>query len=93
MEKHELIEKVEHLEEEYLRLQSRYKQLRRRQYLHRGDITGEQADQMRTLLSGHLIDASKAVDFDPAAYVTPSESVDVGLLLWWLDTARGKWLG
>jgi len=90
MEKIELEEKVHLLEKHVKRLDSRYKQLRTRQYLHRGDITGEQADEIRTILRGHLIAGPKIVDFEPSEYVTPDGVVDIGRLLWWIDTVTGK---
>lgn len=93
MDKAELVEKVAALEETLLRLQSRNKQLRRKQYLHRGEITGEQAERMRLLLRGHTIDAARLVDFEPAEYVHPGGHVDEPGILWWLESHGGKWVG
>lgn len=93
MDKDELVEKVRVLEEMVLRVQSRNKQLRRKQYLYRGEITGEQAERIRLLLRGHTIDASRVLDFDPSEYVLPNGYVDEPSILWWLDSHEGKWVG
>lgn len=93
MDKDELVEKVRVLEEMVLRVQSRNKQLRRKQYLYRGEVTGEQAERIRLLLRGHSIDASRVLDFDPSEYVLPNGYVDEPSILWWLDSHGGKWVG
>jgi hypothetical protein len=53
-------------------------------------MTGPAADEMRRLLSGHGIDASVLVDFEPSDFLLPSGEVDAGGLLWWLETRKGR---
>lgn len=86
----ELVEKVRLLERELVRTTHRYKQLRRKHQLHRSEMTGPAADEMRRLLSGHGIDASVLVDFEPSDFLLPTGEVDAGGLLWWLETRKGR---
>lgn len=93
MDRAELLQKVAALEELALRLNSRNKQLRRKQWLHRGEVTGEQSERLRLLLRGHTIDAARLLDFEPSEYVLPNGHVDEPAVLWWLDSHCAKWVG
>jgi hypothetical protein len=93
MQRYELAEKYEALERKYLILEGRFKRLTRKQFPERGEISTKQAQVMRLLLKGHLVDASTVLDFEPYEFLHPNGDVDAGRLLWWLDTVNGKWVG
>ena len=50
MTKDELWETIRELETALARVDGKYKMLRRRAHIHRGDISGEQAERLRALL-------------------------------------------
>jgi hypothetical protein len=91
MNSQELRETIAELNEQLQSLDGKYKLLRRRHHLHRGAITGDQADQLRRILRGHQIDASQAVNFHPEEFFDLEGNLDGGAVLWWLDSARGRW--
>lgn len=82
-------EKVFFLEEQLRTVNSKYKMLRRRAHIHRGDITGEQADRLRALLRGHKIDAAEALSLHPEDFFDRNGEFDGGAVLWWLSSACG----
>jgi len=86
----ELRETNHQLEMALARVDSKYKMLRRRAHIHRGDITGEQADQLRALLRGHNIDAAQALSLHPEDFFDLSGELDGGAVLWWLQSAAAK---
>ena len=91
MTKEELWETVRELEKALSRVDGKYKILRRRAHIHRGDITGEQADQLRALLRGHKIDAAEALSLHPEDFFDRNGELDGGAVLWWLTTAGEQW--
>lgn len=93
MTKEELWETIRELEAALRRLDGKYKMLRRRAHIHRGDITGEQADQLRALLRGHNIDASQALSLHPEDFFDRNGEIDGGAVLWWLGIAGGELRG
>ena len=93
MNSQELRETITELNKQLQSLDGKYKLLRRRHHLHRGAITGDQADQLRRLLRGHQIDASQAVNFQPEDFFDPQGSIDGGAVLWWLQSIGGRWQG
>lgn len=86
----ELRETNHQLEVALARVDSKYKMLRRRAHIHRGDITGEQADQLRALLRGHTISADEALTLHPEDFFDLSGELDGGAVLWWLQSAAAK---
>ena len=84
MTQQELWETVRELEKALTRIDGKYKMLRRRAHIHRGDITGEQADQLRALLRGHNIDAAEALSLHPEDFFDRDGELDGGAVLWWL---------
>ena len=87
MNKDELWETIRELETSLARVDGKYKMLRRRAHVHRGDITGEQADKLRALLRGHTIDASEALTLHPEDFFDRDGELDGGAVLWWLRSA------
>lgn len=57
--------RVRSLADMLLRVHSPNTPQRRKQYLHRGEVTGEQAERIRLLLCGPTIEAFRAIHFDP----------------------------
>jgi hypothetical protein len=88
MTKEELSETVRELEKALIRVDGKYKMLRRRAHIHRGDISGEQADQLRALLRGHNIDAAEALTLHPEDFFDRNGELDGGAVLWWLETNK-----
>lgn len=76
MNKDELWETIRELETALARVDGKYKLLRRRAYVHRGDITGEQADKLRALLRGHTIDAAEALTLHPEDFFDRDGELD-----------------
>lgn len=93
MTKEELWETVRELEKALSRVDGKYKMLRRRAHIHRGDITREQADQLRALLRGHKIDAAEALTLHPEDFFDRNGELDGGAVLWWLESVNGKYVG
>jgi len=93
MERRELEEQLERAERYIRAVDNRYKLLRRRAHLHRSEITGEQADELRRILKGKKVDGAKLVDFEPCDFVDSRGEIDYGRVLWWLDSANDqRWL-
>lgn len=90
MTKEQLRETIRELETALARVDSKYKILRRRAHIHRGNITGEQADQLRALLRGHTISADEALTLHPEDFFDLNGELDGGAVLWWLQSAGGK---
>ena len=88
MHRGEMEEKIFFLEDQLCTVNSKYKMLRRRAHIHQGDITGEQADQLRALLRGHKIDAAEALSLHPEDFFDRNGELDGGAVLWWLHTSR-----
>lgn len=84
----ELRETICELESALRRLDGKYKMLRRRAHIHRGDITGDQANQLRALLRGHNIDAAEAMSLHPNDFFDRNGELDGGAVLWWLETRK-----
>ena len=93
MDTNELREQVRTYSERLRSVEARYRNLRRRQFLHRGPITGEQAEELRKILRGHKLDARQLVDFEPSDFFTQEGDLDVGRVLWWLESVGGKYFG
>lgn len=93
MDANELRDQVRAYGERLRAVETRYRNLRRRQFLHRGTISGEQADELRRILAGHLIDARNLVDFEPSDYFTKEGDLDAARVLWWLDALRATYRG
>ena len=93
MDANELREQVRAYGEALRSVETRYRNLRRREFLHRGEISGEQADDLRKILSGHSVDARHLVDFEPSDFYTKDGHLDVGRVLWWLDSVNGRYVG
>jgi hypothetical protein len=92
VDRKQLKEQLDIVEAELLKPSGKYKLLRRRQNLHRYGITGPQADQMRNFLHGRKVDAARLVDFEPSDFIDRNGDLDIGALLWWLDTWEiGRW--
>jgi len=93
MERRELEEQLERAERYIRAVDNRYRLLRRRAHLHRSEITGEQADELRRILKGKKVDGAKLVDFEPCDFVDSRGEIDYGRVLWWLDSANDqRWL-
>jgi hypothetical protein len=93
MTKEELWGTIRELQDALARVDSKYKMLRRRAHIHRGDITGAQADQLRALLRGHKIDAAEALSLHPEDFFDLNGELDGGAVLWWLKSAGAKGTG
>ena len=90
MTKDELWETIRELETALARVDGKYKMLRRRAHIHRGDISGEQAERLRALLRGHQIDAAEALTLHPEDFFDRNGDLDGGAVLWWLKTNGGE---
>ena len=93
MDANELRDQVRAYGERLRAVETRYRTLRRRQFLQRGTISGEQADKLRRILAGHLIDARNLVDFEPSDFFTKEGDLDAARVLWWLDALRATYRG
>jgi hypothetical protein len=90
MDRTTLLEKVKLLERQVRVLDGKYKLLRRRAHVHRGALSGEQADELRLLLRGHRIDAAEALSLHPEDFFDRDGELDGGAVLWWLKSAGAK---
>jgi hypothetical protein len=93
MDAYELRRQVRAYSEHLRQLEIRYRNLKRRQFLHRGNISPFQASELRTILRGHSIDARHLVDFEPSDCFTKDGDLDVPRVLWLLDSIGGEYLG